>query len=183
MTTKCNNGLAIKKALRGELDIYKLIGKYCRPPKLTNEIAAEIAQHLINGMSIVNAAKEVGVSTVAIYYWMQHSEQFANIIARARELRSHTHVEDAADRLANNNNDLYHDGKRIAVNTAQVQRDFRLAEYRYKLAGRFNALYRDDNNNQLNLQLNINQTVDLPPASSRAEWEQRRQAIDITKGN
>ena len=139
-------GTHLRTALPKNMNLQKLLTKYGNKGKLNPETAAKLAIELVNGASIPKAAQAVGVDPTTVYCWMKHSVTFAQCVQEARELRAHTHVEDALDRLANNTNDLYDNGKVIAVNNAQVQRDYRLAEFRYKLAGKFNALYRYDTN-------------------------------------
>lgn len=138
--------------------------------KLTSELAREILSRTIDGEAPYQYAKELGIGSGRVYDWVERYPKFGECFMRARKICAHSRIDRAICKLEDNSQDLYNDGKRIAVNTAQVQRDFRLAEMLKFWAGRYNPLYAE----QPQTLVQVNQFVDQPASETRDDWLKRK---------
>lgn len=147
-----------------------------RPTKLTPEIAASLLTFIGDGGSVAAWCRDNPVvERVTVWRWMDENEDFRHAYKLAREKHAHSIVEDLIPIISDNSRDLYDNGKVIAVNTAQVQRDWRHIGAIQWLAGKYNPIYADSAQGvQVNVQ--VNNAIDAPRQETREEWLARRQA-------
>lgn len=150
------------------------------PTRLTLEIAKSVLTHVADGGTLADWGRQPGnVNPSTVWRWAHENEQFSNALARAREIGAHSVLDRADELMADNSRDLYDNGKVIAVNTAQVQRDYRRAGLKQWLAGKWNPIYADQAGAQVNVQ--VNNVIDAPSGEHRDEWVKRKQAESLKK--
>ena len=149
-----------------------------RVTELTKDKASSLFAHIIGGGTIRSWCRETGESVGTVYTWINGNEGFRDGVARARSDGAHSLVEQGVDAIKDNSLDLYWNGKVTAVNTAQVQRDYRLAGIYQWLAGKFNPMYADQTGAQVNVQ--VNTVIDAPSSEHRDEWVKRK-ALESAK--
>jgi hypothetical protein len=107
-----------------------------RPSQFTEALAAQVLWTIASGVAIRNlTAKEHGVKGHTVLYWAQERPDFAQQLARAREIAAHM-IADEGLMIADDESRDSIDG---IPNHAAVQRARLRSDYRKWLAGKWNA--------------------------------------------
>ena len=95
-----------------------------RPPEVNQKTKQRIIDMMIEGLTVVTAARKIGVVQQTIYKWKSKDPEFAQAMDSAREYASEVRVDSMIDIASDRSRDVIvdKDGNE-RPNTAAVQRD------------------------------------------------------------
>lgn len=151
-----------------------------RPGKLNKAIAQALTDKVAAGVTLTQAAKDVGIGLTTVYRWTDENESFRQSLTHARKHHAAALVDQSMALLEDTSRDIIDGPKGPVINNAQVHRDKARVELRLRLAGIYNPMYaQHKDGTTVNVQ--VNTTVDAPKQESRDEWLMRHRRISASE--